>query len=78
VTYDGVQRTFSPAELVLGGAHIRRGCKGGELFGEYLRRNVHSAEKKYRGRKEGALDASAEEALLRELYTIAEKENIQL
>jgi len=78
VSYDGVLRAFSPAELVLGEAHIRRGRAGGELFIEYLRRNVRSAEKKYRGRKEGALDASAEEALLRELYTIAEKENIQL
>lgn len=77
VVYDGIIRNPTPAALVLGEAHIRRGCKE-PLFAAYLRRTIQSAEKKYRGRCSGALDASAEKALLDELMAIAEKEGVNV
>lgn len=76
VTYDGVPRQLTPAEKVLGAAHIRRGCAGEALFAAYLRREIAAAEKKLRGRTAGGLDTAQERALLCELYEIAKKENI--
>ena len=77
VVYDGGVRNPAPAELVLGEAHIRRGSTE-PLFAEYLRKAVQAAEKKYHGRCSGALDASAEKALLEELMAIAEKEGVNV
>jgi len=75
VAYDGVIRTLSSAQAMLGEAHIRRGAAE-PLFAEYLHREIRSAEKKYRGRLDGALDIRAEKELLDELYAIAEKEGV--
>lgn len=75
VVYDGVIRTPDTAALILGEAHIRRGSAE-PLFGEYLLRTIRSTERKYQGRIEGALDASAERSLLDKLYAIAEKEGV--
>ena len=77
VCYDGVSRTPTAAELVLGEIHIRRGSTE-PLFAEYLHKAIQSAEKKYRGRCGGELDVSAEKALLDDLTAIAQKEGIVL
>lgn len=78
VVWDGLQRSFSPVQLLLGESHICRGKDGGELFCEYLRRHVQSAEKRKNGLDRGGYDASAQTELLRELYAIAEKEGVTL
>lgn len=78
VVYDGVQRTFSPAELVLGEAHIHRGKAAGALFDEHLRRMIRAVQKRCRGLESGGHDAAAELTLLAELCAIAEKEGVSL
>ncbi len=78
VSYDGQVRTPSPAEILLGEAHIRRGNGAGDIFARYLLREIQSARKKYRGRLAGGLDTSAEKALLTELYRIAQRNGIDI
>lgn len=78
VTYDGTVRTPTPLEILLGEAHIRRGKAAGDAFTLYLRREYRSALKKYRGRRAGGLDTSAEEALLRGMELLAEENGITL
>ena len=77
VAYDGVIRSRTPAELLLGEANIRRGSAE-PLFAEYLRKAVQAAEKKYRGRCSGELDVTAEKELLDELNAIARKEGVHI
>lgn len=73
--YDGVVRTLSPAEHILGRINIERGCDG-ENFPKLLKKT----EAKYRqiciGKEIGGVDCAAESAILAELYSIAEKEGI--
>ncbi len=78
VTYDGVIRTPTPLEILLGEAHIRRGKAAGDVFALYLRREYRSACKKYRGRRAGGLDTSAEEELLCGLEMLAAGNGITL
>lgn len=78
ISYDGTVRSPSPAEILLGEAHIRRGSGAGEIFSRYLLREYRSAMKKYRGRLAGGLDTSAEAALLAELEAIAGENGIAL
>jgi tRNA (adenine22-N1)-methyltransferase len=78
VIWDGVQRTFTPAELLVGQAHIRRGKAAGELFCAHLTRHIQSLEKRKSGLECGGYDASAEKELLREMYAIAEKEGVSI
>ena len=78
VVYDGVIRTPSPLEVLLGEAHVRRGMEAGDVFARYLLREYRSAVKKYRGRRAGGLDTSAEEELLGAMERLAEKNGITL
>lgn len=78
VVWDGVSRSLSAAEAVLGCVNIQRGLSGAELFGAYLRREYVSACKRYAGRRAGGLPSDAEKTLLDELRSIAEREGIAL
>ena len=78
VSYDGVIRKFSPAELLLGGAHIHRGREAGALFSGYLIREIRSVQKRRDGLAAGGYNTSAEDALLAEMFSIAEKEGVVL
>lgn len=78
VVYDGVVRTPSPLEILLGEAHIRRGSAAGEVFARYLLREYRSTLKKYRGRRAGGLDTLAEEELLGGMERLAEKNGVTL
>ena len=78
VSYDGIIRDYSPAEYLLGAAHIQRGVSGSSLFSDYLIREIHSVQKRQRGLLAGELPTDFEDALLAELYTIAEREGIAL
>lgn len=78
VSYDGVIRNPSPAELLLGEAHIRRGREAGELFTAYLQREIRSVEKRRNGLAVGGHDTSLEDRLLRDMYSIAESEGVTL
>ncbi|MBQ8746950.1 MAG: SAM-dependent methyltransferase [Clostridia bacterium] len=77
VSYDGQSRTLTPAQTLLGAAHIDRGAAEA-LFAPYLLREYRSVQKKYRGRLAGGLDTSAEKELLTELQQIAAENGICL
>lgn len=78
ISYDGILRTPSSLEILLGEAHIRRGAAAGEVFAQYLRREYRGVLKKYRGRHAGGLDTAAEEELLRLMETLADKNGVTL
>lgn len=78
VAYDGIIRDFAPVEYLLGVAHIQRGCHGSPLFAEYLLREIRSVEKRQKGLLAGELPSDFEDALLSELYTVAEREGVAL
>lgn len=78
VSYDGIIRDFAPAEYLLGVAHIQRGVGGSALFADYLIREIHSVQKRQNGLLAGELPTDFEDALLSELYTIAEREGVAL
>ncbi|MBQ4354745.1 MAG: Nif3-like dinuclear metal center hexameric protein [Clostridia bacterium] len=65
--YDGVKRQSTPAELLLGKRTIE---KREPLFEAYADEILHRLEKRINGLKKGALDASAEEACMREIRKI--------
>ena len=77
VSYDGQTRTLTPAERILGAAHIRRGVAE-VLFAPYLLREYRSAFKKYRGRLAGGLDTAEEATILAEFAAIAAENGIEL
>ena len=77
VSYDGQTRTLTPAEVLLGTAHIDRGAAEA-LFAPDLLREYRSAQKKYRGRLAGGLDTSEASALLAEMKKIAAENKIEL
>lgn len=78
VSYDGVIRTPSPLEILLGEAHIRRGAAAGEVFAMYLQREYRSVVKKLIGRRAGVLDTSAEEELLCGMERLADENRVTL
>lgn len=78
VSYDGVIRTPSPLEALLGEANIRRGAAAGEVFAMYLLREYRSAVKKYSGRRAGGLDTAREEDLLRAMERLAAANDVKL
>ena len=78
VVYDGVRRSPSPLEILLGEAHIRRGAAAGETFVRYLCREYRSAVKKYNGRRAGGLDTAEEEELLSGMEKLAAENGIIL
>lgn len=77
VSYDGTIRDFTPAEYLLGVAHIQRGMHD-TLFADYLLREIRSVQKRQSGLLAGELPTDFEDALLSELYTIAEREGVAL
>lgn len=78
VSYDGIVRDFTPGEYLLGVAHIQRGSAGNPLFADYLIREIRSVEKRQKGLLAGELPTDFEDALLSELYTVAEREGVAL
>lgn len=78
VTYDGVKRTLSPLELLLGEAHIRRGARAGLWFSRYLSREYSRVQKQYTGRKKGGLPTQEEKSLLAEMEALAQREGVCL
>ncbi len=64
VIYDGIKRTLSPGELLLGKANIQ---KGGELFQRQLERRTRIVQKALDERKLSGLDCTGLEELLCEL-----------
>lgn len=78
VSYDGIIRGFTPAEFLLGAAHIQRGQAGEKLFADYLLREIRSVQKRQSGLLAGGLPTDFEDALLSELFTIAEREGVTL
>ncbi len=78
VTYDGIKRTPSPLELLLGASHIQKGVRGSALFAPYLRREYGKVQRQAEGRKKGALSTEAEEKLLAGMEVLARREGICL
>jgi tRNA (adenine22-N1)-methyltransferase len=71
VVYDGVSRVLSPAALLLGESHIRRGAQE-PLFMPYLQREIDAVRRRREGLRRGGADTAADDALLAELGRIAE------
>lgn len=67
--YDGIQRTATGAELLLGKHNI---IKGGELFDKVLKRRTDTLRRAADERKSGGLDSKELETLLEELNKIKE------
>lgn len=67
--YDGIQRTATGAELLLGKHNI---IKGGELFDKILKRRKDTLRRAADERKSGGLDSKELETLLEELNKIKE------
>lgn len=65
--YDGVSRTYTPAELLLGPCNIRN---RDPLFGEFAAGIAKKLETRIAGLAAGKLDASAERACLEEIESI--------
>lgn len=75
VVYDGVKRSGTKAEMLLGRHNIQ---KGGELFERQLKRRIRITEKAVKDREKAGLDNSGILSLLNEMKEIeARKECIQ-
>ncbi len=70
VSFDGVKREYSPAELLLGKRNIE---KGGELFCRQLDRRIRITQKAIVDRKKAELDCRELEELLREMQNIKKR-----
>jgi tRNA A22 N-methylase len=70
VSFDGIKREYSPAELLLGRKNIE---KGTELFVKQLDRRIDRTKQTIDERKSGGFDCAEFEALLCEMENIKEK-----
>ncbi len=77
IVWDGVERTLTPAEALLGVPHIRRGAAE-PLFAPYLRREAALVRRRRDGLAAGGRDAAQDDALLCEIRAIAERNGVEL
>lgn len=70
VCYDGVVRSYTPAELLLGKHNI---LLGGDLFKKNLERKIKIVTRALSERKESGIDCTEFESLLYEMMKIKEK-----
>ena len=78
VSYDGVIRSPSPVQILIGEANLSRGAAAGPVYAEYLRREARSVRKRRDGLAAGGHNTAEEDALLGALAAAAEKEGIIL
>lgn len=78
VSYDGVVRTPSPIEILLGEHIIRCGSPDDALFTAYLQRETAAVQKRRNGRRNGGLSTDEDDALLHQLETLAMQKGIVL
>ena len=70
VSFDGVKREYTPAELLLGKKNIE---KGTELFVKQLDRRINRTKQTIDERKSGGFDCAEFEELLREMQNIKKR-----
>ncbi len=77
VRYDGVKRTASRLENLVGDANIARGARE-SLFEPFIRKLYAKYRTAYEGKKRGSGDVTDDETLLREIEELAERNGIVL
>lgn len=75
--YDGIIRTLSPVEYIIGRRNIEKG-KEQLYFFSLLEKYISKYQKVFRGKCAGGIDAADEKAILSELYDIAKKEGFEI
>ncbi len=73
--YDGVSRTYTPAELLLGKKILLRGT-GDPLFSPLLQKYIRKAQQEYTGKLRGSADTEEICILMEELIKIAKEKGI--
>ncbi|MBE6708034.1 MAG: SAM-dependent methyltransferase [Ruminococcaceae bacterium] len=74
--YDGVRRTYTVLEHILGRINIEKGVSQ-PYFDMFLLKNILKYRRVCDGKRMGGIDAAAENEVLGELYRIAEKEGVE-
>ena len=73
--YDGVFRTYTPAELLLGKKNLLRGTED-SLFSPLLQKYIRKAQQEYTGKLRGKADTEEICILMEELTKIAKEKGI--
>ncbi len=77
IEWDGILRSPSPVEMLLGAANIKRG-KTEPLFEPYLKREYASVLRRREGLRAGGKTTEEDDSLLLSICSVAEKEGFML